>query len=382
MPKPRKPPKPSPAAGRAMDGAADASAQQHSRKLMVDLNSAIDLESFWKACLQLIELHLPHRSCSLMFNIVGLKPTSAKHHVVQSRDPEYEPPTSLTISGPFLERHPQIKLYTYSQIASEDPDADRRRLAQEPQPEWNDFIHLAFWQGGRPDAVLSIHRPLDHSVITDEERTFLELLHPMIEAGLRRLRSLHALKSKQVAYEKYLHKLPLAVMFADAQGEQLFATSEGERLCERWNRGLRGNSPAVQNMQLPQNVGRLAARASRGASVSIRHPALKDLSVIIDENWQLPNLQLHSGFVITFHNDATPVRGADELSSTAFAILQKLSPSERRVAVLTAKGLSNDDIAERLSRSRRTIEFQLHCIFRKLEIRSRSQLILVLNRPG
>ena len=156
------------------------------RSAMVDLQSALDIENFWKACLKLVGSVLPHRSCSLFFKIVGFEPTDARHHVLLARNPDYVPPTSLTISGPFLARHPQIQMYTYSQIASEDPDAPRRRLMQEPDPEWNEFIHLAFWREAAPEAVLSINRPPDLYGITHEERSFLDQLHPMIEAGLRR----------------------------------------------------------------------------------------------------------------------------------------------------------------------------------------------------
>ena len=55
--------------------------------------------------------------------------------------------------------------------------------------------------------------------------------------------------------------------------------------------------------------------------------------------------------------------------------LQCLTPTERRVAQLVAKGLRNDKIAEHLSRSRRTIEFQLNSIYRKLNISSRTELV-------
>src|SRR3546814_6427930 len=63
-----------------------------------------------------------------------------------------------------------------SQILSEDPDAHRRTLEQEPDPEWNEFIHLAFWHDACPEVVLSIHRPPDHSQITADEHAFLEQL--------------------------------------------------------------------------------------------------------------------------------------------------------------------------------------------------------------
>lgn len=357
------------------------------RALIVDLQSALDLESTWKACLKLIASKLPHRSCSLMFNIVNYEPTAARHHVVQPKNVDYVPATSLTISGPYLARHPQIKLYTYSQIVSEDPDAPRRRLDQEPDPEWNEFVHLAFWHDSQLEAVLSIHRPPDHSAISAEEQAFLEQLHPMIEASLRRLRVVELERSRRTSYEHFLRQVPLTVMFVNATGECLFANNEAEKQCGRWNRGLRSAVAAEARLYLPGGVEAMFDGANeqgpavpgQAGSVRISHPALKGLSVKIDRNWQLAGLQMSPSYVLTFLDEPDGKALSHEPSQSALLVLQKLTPTERRVALLAAQGLRNDKIAEHLSRSRRTIEFQLNSIYRKLEISSRTELARALS---
>jgi DNA-binding NarL/FixJ family response regulator len=60
-------------------------------------------------------------------------------------------------------------------------------------------------------------------------------------------------------------------------------------------------------------------------------------------------------------------------------VLERLSPSERKVALLVATGLRNDAIADQLCRSRKTIECQISSIFRKLDIDNRTQLARLLN---
>lgn len=354
--------------------------------LVVDLQSALDLESIWKACLKLVASKLPHRSCSLMFNIVDYEPTDARHHVVAPKNADYVPATSLTISGPYLARHPQIKLYTYSQIVSEDPDAHRRRLDQEPDPEWNEFIHLAFWHDSRPDAVLSIHRPPDHSDISADEQAFLEQLHPMIEASLRRVRAMEGERSRRISYEHFLRQVPLTLMFVNAAGESMFANAEAEKQCGRWNRGLRSSEPDDARFLLPGAVeamfdGATDADSDEQAAASVRlaHPSLKGLSVKIDRNWQFAGLQMSPSYVLTFLDEPVAGELSEALSQTALLALQRLTPTERRVAQLVAKGLRNDKIAEHLSRSRRTIEFQLNSIYRKLEISSRTELVRALS---
>lgn len=355
------------------------------RSATLDLQSALDLESFWKACLRLVGTTLPHRSCSLFFNIVNFEPADARHHVLLPRKPDYLPATSLTVSGPFLARHPQIRMYTYSQIASEDPDAPRRRLQQEPDPEWNEFIHLAFWREEQPEAVLSIHRPPDLSEINPEEQSFLEQLYPMVEAGLRRLRSIEGERTRRQVYEHFLRYMPMSVLFVDGDDRLLFATAEAEKQCARWNRGLR--DPAARQLELPQNVSRLFGQAAasrtlllpgKSGAVQLRHPALNGLSARIEPSRHFPDMQLRPCYVVTFVDAPQPEQQPAEPSQSALEVLQQLSPSERRVAQLVAKGLRNDEIAEHLCRSRRTIEFQLNSIYRKLGIGSRTQLVRAL----
>lgn len=52
-----------------------------------------------------------------------------------------------------------------------------------------------------------------------------------------------------------------------------------------------------------------------------------------------------------------------------------LTPSERRVARLAADALTNREIAERLFVSEKTVEAHLSRTFRKLGVRSRTQLV-------
>jgi DNA-binding NarL/FixJ family response regulator len=55
---------------------------------------------------------------------------------------------------------------------------------------------------------------------------------------------------------------------------------------------------------------------------------------------------------------------------------ESLTPTQQRIALLVAKGLSNPDIAAQLSVSRNTVQTHVSSILSKLDIRSRVELIL------
>jgi DNA-binding CsgD family transcriptional regulator len=83
--------------------------------------------------------------------------------------------------------------------------------------------------------------------------------------------------------------------------------------------------------------------------------------------------------------DATAVRAHDELVAAGARPRRDptesrshLTPSELRVARMAAEGMTNREIAQALFLTENTIETHLRSVFRKLEIRSRSQLARAL----
>jgi DNA-binding CsgD family transcriptional regulator/tetratricopeptide (TPR) repeat protein len=66
----------------------------------------------------------------------------------------------------------------------------------------------------------------------------------------------------------------------------------------------------------------------------------------------------------------------------ALSGVQSLTPSERRVAEMAAKGPTNREIAQALFVTQRTVEVHLTSIYRKLGISSRSQLASALSKPA
>ena len=68
--------------------------------------------------------------------------------------------------------------------------------------------------------------------------------------------------------------------------------------------------------------------------------------------------------------------------SAARAGLEQFSEREREILVLATKGLSNKDIADRLSLSVRTVQAHFTNVFRKLQVASRTEAVLRGLREG
>lgn len=360
---------------------------------MFELQKAVDLESLWRATRSLLDNVLQLHSCSLMLGITDYEPSLGRHHVVEAPHPDYEPATTLKVSQGYLYAHPRIKLYTYSQIVSEDPSASQRRLAQEPFVigGWAEFVHLAFWHDQRLEAVLSLRRGDGHPRFSAHEMGFLEKVYPMIDAALHRLQVFEHERARRMPLERFLHSSPFPVMFIDADGTPLFATAEARRCYERWTDGLSAHRLRDSGVRLPADIQALLERAcarvargpdyqpAKGDELLIRHPAITGLSVRVDVSWPVSSgAPVRPSYVLTFTLPGNEGVDANQLSPNALRVLQRLSPTERRVALLVLEGLRNDEISERLCRSRRTIEFQLNSIYRKLDVSSRTHLVRLL----
>ena len=60
--------------------------------------------------------------------------------------------------------------------------------------------------------------------------------------------------------------------------------------------------------------------------------------------------------------------------------MTELTETERQIAALVAEGWTNDEIGEQLRLRPKTVEWNLTKIYRKLEVRSRTELAVLFVR--
>lgn len=367
----------------------------------LDWQSPLDLVRFWQSCLSSFKAFRPYASCSLFYDFDGFQPRGAKHHILRTRRSSAQPGTGLVVAAPFLRNHPRQRMYTYSQIVHADPDASQRRLQQEPDPDWNDFVQMAFWHEGELAAVLGLTWQAEQEAPSEEVFNLLEHLYPLIDGGIA---ALHALETERLHGEGLRAALSSEtdpLMLVGADGSLLFCNEQAHKACAVWNQALprdTGLGPV-----LPDDVGALLSccdaaafehddhdphalgaqpRASARRVATVRHPLQPHLGICIEATEHMHALRRQACYTLRFIDASEPGgHGGRRSLHDALSVdpLQKLTPRERIVARMVSEGLGNDDIARRLNRSRRTVESQLVSVFRKLEVRSRLQLLRILN---
>lgn len=292
--------------------------------------------------------------------------------------------TSLEVAAPYLDANPRIRWYTFSQIASQDALAPERLKAQNPAPGWREFIHLAFWDGTRLEAVLSIRILTAHTELSDAELAFLAELYPLLDASLQRVRMLESDRLRHKAVEDLLYALPLAALLVDGNLVPSYMSREAKRICRRWSTDTERDGCLPRAIELPlrrwmEDAAGTAAAAGQRATFTVAHPQRPTQSLRVEISSAPGNSFRHAQHLLILAADGEGDDAGDAAAARSLPLLTCLSPSERKVAGLVASGLRNDAIAERLCRSRKTIESQISSIFRKLNVSNRTQLARLLN---
>lgn len=344
------------------------------------LLKSLDMADLWQSCASLVTKVLPCHSCSLMFDIDGYAPQQGHHFLAYAQDDEGLPVTSLDVAAPFLDANPQVRWYTFSQIVSQDALAAARLRAQNPGPGWREFIHMAFWNGRRLEAVLSIRIRAEHTSLSDHELAFLTELYPVLDASLQRVRSLESERIRHKAFEALLYRLPLATAIVDDRMNPIYLSAEARRMLAGWSGPVAatGNRlPHAVELAVRRELPACAHGAGDAAarSIVVSQPGQR---VRIDIGAPMPFGTGRPHFILTFIQERARAQPPDSPPPSALPLLSLLSRSERKVAMMVASGLSNEEIAAQTCRSKKTIESQISSIYRKLDIRNRTQLSLRL----
>lgn len=359
---------------------------------LLRLHAATDTRSLWRALQQLIGRTFAHHSLVLGMRIIGDSPRPSV--LLHSRPLPlrttdwYEQNAAVHPCVPWLAQHPGTTLFRTKDV---QPIEEWRRSAyfrQFVEPEgWFYGMAFLFWRGPLLDSMLCVNRTEAQGEMPDAEFDLAKRLHPHIDVAIRRVAALQDERDTRAAMASYLTDLPLPAVRLDWGLRLAFFNRAAVDTIERWE-ALRTRSPRARAKQrqprIPPGIMatcremkaeirtafRMAAPLPMPAARVVAHPVQEGFRAIVrplvfnDSPLSEPSFWIHW----EEQRDQRPLQHN-------LALFQRLTPRERELVLLVARGLSNREIVTETGRSLSTIKSQLAAAFRKLDVRRRAQLV-------
>jgi DNA-binding CsgD family transcriptional regulator len=259
---------------------------------------------------------------------------------------------------------------------------------------WRYCAVIFLWHKVSPPVmgtVFSLFRSAQQPDFTEAELAQLEELCPEIERAENRVMRLEVDRSAYFALEDLVRDLPLPVVLLGWDLQPKFQNRSGLEICAAWRNG--GAMPAVKSERVEPPEEVLAACSEMKAewrkslaSHNLRGPAtertIAHARASISANVRMTRSEstrlADPGFLITFEIKRG---GSPHLSISRepiLAALTPLTPREREIAILCGEGMTNAEIAAASCRSVGTIKAELHSVFKKLGVRTRTELAVTL----
>ena len=186
-----------------------------------------------------------------------------------------------------------------------------------------------------------------------------------------------------------LDDLPIGLLVLSAHGKPLWFNREAEVVCAVWNRTpLRRDALPLKRADFAVPAELWAASqallaADEAGSGTPEPRILDDAERGLHAVIRLQHRPGRTGPPACFLQlDYRRPRGDRDrpISPGALALMSRLTFREREVALRVRDGLTTEEIARELRRSKLTIKTQLAGIFRKLGVANRSRVTAMLNR--
>lgn len=369
------------------------------RRSLVDLQVAASIPELWKALHRLLQMAIPnHHSMTLFLDAMERNPGALTLHSQAPRPAEWWRARSrLSPTHAWLEAHAGVKLYSLDDVVPDLQELKRSDFYRHVlMPEgWDKLLGLTLWERGQRKSVLCLRRALNQAPFSEAERALMLELHPVLDRNLRRLEKHEEETIARNSLQQFINLLPHGILLVNARHELVFANHEAFDACAVWNHGVEAarqlNGRAV--FQVPpaflevyhelMGLHYAAALADPEAHHAperrrLIHPVLghmqADLSLFSLDDPLLSRPNLFAQIVNRQSLDTTAPAAMDR----QVTVLSRLTQREREVALLVRDGLSNEEIARRLSKGIGTVKNQIQSVFAKLEINSRAKLISLL----
>lgn len=299
---------------------------------------------------------------------------------------------------PFLDAHPKIPAYQHSEIVSDPRKIDRTRFYQRYMRHygWRYSAHLLFWGGHGVDTSFALRRRADQGDFTPQEMEALRAVHPHIGVAFDRMRTFEQERQRRRLLESFYRVKPEAVLFLDWNLQPIYTSQDALQACAVWNLGpekARSYTPQAV-FAIPPEIAaacdelktsqQLVSPGPEDESLPLRRVASArgDYEALITFRREKGSTLTKPIFVIRIRPGeaagAAPHDTPPEAEPGNARLMHQLTPVERELAALVCAGLTNKEIARQLSKTEGSVKVQLSGVFRKLRVKSRTQLVVAL----
>jgi DNA-binding CsgD family transcriptional regulator len=264
------------------------------------------------------------------------------------------------------------------------------------QPQgWRHAVALCFWgdpPGEAPIFVASVNRAEGQRDFSKQDIGSLERIHPFIDCAVNRLNEREAATTVHDSLAMAMRDGTPGFAILDRNLLLVQANQIARQLCAAWVEDAvteaENSSPTWHLPPVLQTACRelhhewqSLLRADPDAAGIRRdrpvvHPRVPAFTARI--TLVCPNTADLAEPMFVLELDRRLHGVTLDTPDRAVPILQKMTASERAVAMVLADGLSNQQIAERLGKSVDAVKFLLHRIYQKTRIPSRTALVAAL----
>ena len=359
---------------------------------LLRLHGTLTVREFWRNLRPLLRDYLPADSHALE---IGQEGDGTRHKIYRHAHPT--PPPEWWREHPalaWLARHPGAPVCRFSDVVSLEelrPTPFYERVMR--REGWDKRLSIFSWRGRDVQGALHFYKHLGNPDFTAREVRLAEALQPHFHVALSRVLAHEEGVFRSEQFASMLEDAPVGLLLLDWESHPLWLNGEAAHGCAVWNYGERRAAAlkARRAFRLPVVLAQACAdlRHKWEESAAGRREAAKPR--VISEH----ALGLHAQIVLREAGSSPVLRPTFQiqldyrrprgdrnrpLSPGATALLTRLSPREREVAIRMREGLRTAEIAAEMRRSPLTIKTQLATIYAKLGVRGRTRSVALLNR--
>jgi DNA-binding CsgD family transcriptional regulator len=359
-------------------------------KLLLKLHRAMDVKSFWKAVQRLLSASIPNHSVGLLLQQNPTVPVTVKW--TRSMPDDFFGANALKGCAVQSPRKRLVRLNDLFRTRSSFVRSGFYRRYMAPQKCAHGMAFF-FWKRQRLICAIAILRASKQGDFSMPEVKLLRQLYPQFLAALRGIESLERERCVRADFEEFLRGLPLPTMILRWNLKPIYQNKAAREFCALWEKGPEEAKRTKANSSIPSEIldrCRALKEEWRNAQPQIRTARRSNFKDEQMHHRQRPDLhvtiqlkQINSvgvagpHFLITCEDLCRNGQRSGRFGLFRLPGLGRLTRREREVAQLACEGRSNKEIAENACLSLQTVKKHLHSVFRKLQVPSRTRLVVL-----